>query len=79
MSSYPRTHATIRELQDAGFAEVQAEAVVAGIIRSGSELVTKADIKERDAGVRVAVAQEFYCSGSAKGGSSERSAEKSEP
>ena len=39
------THATIRELEDAGMDSRQAEAVVAAISRSDAELATKADLK----------------------------------
>ena len=39
------THATIRELEDAGMNSRQAEAVVAAISRSDAELATKADLK----------------------------------
>ncbi len=39
------THATIRELEDAGMDSRQPEAVVASISRSDAELATKADLK----------------------------------
>ncbi len=38
------THATIRQLEDAGMDSRQAEAVVAAISRSDAELATKADL-----------------------------------
>ena len=38
------THATIKELQDAGMDSRQAEAVVAAISRADAELATKADL-----------------------------------
>ena len=39
------THATIRELEDAGMDSKQAEVVVAAISRSDAELATKSDLK----------------------------------
>ena len=39
------THATIRELEDAGMDSRHPEAVVASISRSDAELATKADLK----------------------------------
>ena len=39
------THATIKQLEEAGMASRQAEAVVAAISRSDAELATKADLK----------------------------------
>ncbi|MYC82113.1 MAG: hypothetical protein F4X19_08485 [Acidobacteria bacterium] len=39
------THATIKQLEDAGMDSRQAEAVVAAISRSDAELATKADLK----------------------------------
>ena len=39
------THATIRELEDAGMDSRQAEVVVAAISRSDAELATKSDLK----------------------------------
>ncbi len=39
------THATIRELEDAGMDSRQPEAVVASISRSDAELAAKADLK----------------------------------
>ena len=38
------THATIKQLEDAGMDSRQAEAVVAAISRSDAELATKADL-----------------------------------
>ena len=38
------THATIKQLQDAGMDSRQAEAVVAAISRADAELATKADL-----------------------------------
>ena len=46
------THATIRELQDAGMDSKQAEVVVAAISRSDAELATKADLKAEIATVK---------------------------
>ena len=46
------THATIKQLEDAGMDSRQAEAVVAAISRSDAELATKADLKVEIAGVR---------------------------
>ena len=46
------THATIRELEDAGMESRQAEVVVAAISRSDSELATKADLKAEITAVR---------------------------
>ncbi|MYB01007.1 hypothetical protein F4X90_15235 [Candidatus Poribacteria bacterium] len=39
------THATIKQLEDAGMDSSQAEVVVAAISRSDAELATKADLK----------------------------------
>ena len=38
------THAAVRDLTAAGFAPEQAEAIVATVTRSDSELATKADL-----------------------------------
>jgi len=46
------THATIRELEDAGMDSRQAEVVVAAISRSDSELATRSDLKAETAAVR---------------------------
>ena len=46
------THATVKQLEDAGMDSRQAEAVVAAISRSDAELATKADLKVEIAGVR---------------------------
>ena len=46
------THATIRELEDAGMDSKQAEVVVAAISRSDAELATKSDLKAELAAVR---------------------------
>ena len=46
------THATVKQLEDAGMDPRQAEAVVAAISRSDAELATKADLKVGIAGVR---------------------------
>ena len=46
------THATIRELEEAGMDSRQAEVVVAAISRSDSELATKADLKAEITAVR---------------------------
>ena len=45
------THATIKQLENAGMDSRQAEAVVAAISRSDAELATKADLKAEIAGV----------------------------
>ena len=57
------THATIRELEDAGMDSRQAEVVVAAISRSDAELATRADLaavkaelKQDLAAVQVALA-----------------------
>ena len=42
MTTY--THATIKQLEDAGMDPRQAEAVVAAISRSDAELATKAEL-----------------------------------
>ena len=49
------THATIRELEDAGMDSRQAEAVVAAISRSDAELATKSDLKAESTAVRSAI------------------------
>jgi len=46
------THATIRELEDAGMDPRQAEVVVAAISRSDAELATKSDLKAEIAELR---------------------------
>ena len=46
------THATIRELEDAGMDSRQAEVVVAAISRSDAELATKSDLKAEIAELR---------------------------
>lgn len=46
------THATIRELEDAGMDSRQAEVVVAAISRSDAELATKSDLKAEIAGLK---------------------------
>ena len=46
------THATIRELEEAGMESRQAEVVVAAISRSDSELATKADLKAEIAALK---------------------------
>lgn len=50
------THATIRELEDAGMDSRQAEVVVAAISRSDAELATKSDLKAEIAGVKAEIA-----------------------
>ncbi len=50
------THATIRELEDAGMDSRQAEVVVAAISRSDAELATKADLRAEIAGVKAEIA-----------------------
>ena len=50
------THATIRELEDAGMDSRQAEVVVAAISRSDAELATKSDLKAEIAGLKVELA-----------------------
>ena len=52
------THQAVKELTEAGFAEAQAEAVVATVSRSTSENVaTKADISELRAEVKTDIAE----------------------
>ena len=46
------THATVRELEDAGMDSRQAEVVVAAISRSDAELATKSDLKAEIAGLK---------------------------
>lgn len=46
------THATVRELEEAGMDSRQAEVVVAAISRSDAELATKSDLKAEIAAVR---------------------------
>ena len=53
------THATIRELQDAGMDSRQAEAVVAAISRSDAELATKTDLKAEIAGLEASTKAEI--------------------
>ena len=50
------THATIKQLEDAGMDSKQAEAVVAAISRSDAELATKADLKTEIAAVKTEIA-----------------------
>ena len=50
------THATIRELEDAGMDSRQAEVVVAAISRSDAELATKADLRAEIAGIKAEIA-----------------------
>ena len=49
------THATIRELENAGMDSRQAEVVVAAIGRSDAELPTKSDLKAEITAVRSAI------------------------
>ena len=49
------THATIRELENAGMDSRQAEVVVAAIGRSDAELATKSDLKAEITTVRSAI------------------------
>ena len=49
------THATIRELEDAGMDSRQAEVVVAAISRADAELATKSDLKAESTVVRSAI------------------------
>ena len=57
MSTYTLdTHATIKQLEDAGMDSRQAEAVVAAISRSDAELATKADLKTEIAEVKTEIA-----------------------
>ena len=51
------THATIKQLENAGMASRQAEAVVAAISRSDAELATKADLKAEIAAVKAEIAE----------------------
>ena len=46
------THATIRELEEAGMDSRQAEVVVAAISRSDAELATKSDLKAEIAALK---------------------------
>jgi len=50
------THATIRELVNAGMDSRQAEVVVAAISRSDAELATKADLKAEIGTIRAEIA-----------------------
>ena len=50
------THATIRELEDAGMDSKQAEVVVAAISRSDAELATKSDLKAEIGTIRAEIA-----------------------
>ena len=50
------THATIRELEEAGMDSKQAEVVVAAISRSDAELATKSDLKAEIAAVKADLA-----------------------
>lgn len=50
------THATIKQLENAGMASRQAEAVVAAISRSDAELATKADLKAEVADLKAEIA-----------------------
>lgn len=51
------THATIRELEDAGMDSRQAEVVVAAISRSDAELATKSDLKAVSAELKAELAE----------------------
>ena len=53
------THATIRELEDAGMDSKQAEVVVAAISRSDAELATKSDLKAELAAVKAELKQDI--------------------
>ena len=53
------THATIRELEDAGMDSRQAEVVVAAISRSDAELATKSDLKAELAAVKAELKQDI--------------------
>ena len=50
------THATIRQLEDAGMDSRQAEVVVAAISRSDAELATKSDLKAEIGTIRAEIA-----------------------
>ena len=45
------THATIRDLEAAGFESKQAEAIVSAIARVGEQVATKADIARLDTSI----------------------------
>ena len=57
------THATIRELEDAGMDSRQPEAVVASISRSDAELATKADLKAEIANLKSEVFRALWIQG----------------
>ena len=57
------THATIRELEDAGMDSRQPEAVVAAISRSDAELATKADLKAEIANLKSEVFRALWIQG----------------
>ncbi|MDE2755677.1 MAG: hypothetical protein OXI92_03905 [Acidobacteriota bacterium] len=51
------THATIKQLEEAGMDSRQAEAVVAVMSRSDAELATKTDLKAEIADLKVEIAE----------------------
>ena len=57
------THATIRQLEDAGMDSRQAEVVVAAISRSDSELATKADLSAAIANLKAEVFRALWIQG----------------
>ena len=57
------THATVRELEDAGMASRQAEVVVAAISRSEAELATKSDLKAEIAELKAEVFRALWIQG----------------
>ena len=57
------THATIRELEDAGMDSKQAEVVVAAISRSDAELATKSDLKAEVANLKAEVFRALWIQG----------------
>lgn len=57
------THATIRDLEDAGMDSRQAEVVVAAIGRSDAELATKSDLKAEIANLKAEVFRALWIQG----------------
>ena len=57
------THATIRQLEDAGMDSRQAEVVVGAISRSDAELATKSDLKAEIANLKAEVFRALWIQG----------------
>lgn len=57
------THATVRELEDAGMDSRQAEVVVGAINRSDAELATKSDLKAEIANLKAEVFRALWIQG----------------